>query len=352
MPSGIQEHDKGYLASSEAWHHDERYIITGTEPVTYEQAASVANIPVAKIPLYQLLETTQLPVAADDGTPGVVDINDIRTIDGAFAVVRTDLNLVLAPMVGRAYHPTPHLEILNWVNEILLKVYPQLAIMGTGTLMNGAQYFLQLQAKEFFVHGDESACSMKLLYGQHYGVSAHICAAVVERVVCKNTWKMAISEADLSGKLQQHKHTRNAAAEVTKDLDMMGNLYLQLDKHVELLEGFVAQAVDTAFLTKFLDAFYPLAEKAGRSQTMALNHRQAITAGFESQALADTLAPFARNTRYSLWQAFSGHVDHDGSIRNGDELDKDWDCRLGTRADFKTKAFKFLATGETAPQIG
>ena len=30
MPSGIQEHDKGYLAGSEAWHHDERYIITGT----------------------------------------------------------------------------------------------------------------------------------------------------------------------------------------------------------------------------------------------------------------------------------------------------------------------------------
>ena len=336
MSAGIMEFDKGFLAGGEAWHHDPKYIITGENPVTYEQASEVAAVPVNKVELSRM-------ITADD-------INEIKTVEGAFCLVRPDHNVVLAPMVGRAYHATPHQEILDWVNEILLQVYPDLHIMGCGTMMNGAQFFLQLQAKEFFVNGDESANNLKLLYGQHYGVSAHICAAVIERVVCQNTWKMAISEAELAGKIKQHKHTRNAAAEVVKDLDMMANLYLQLDKHILLLEGFTQLAVDSEYLTAFLDSFYPVPKEEGRAQTIALNHRLLIQQEFESVALAETLAPFARNTRYALWQAFSGHVDHDGNIKNGDDMAKDWDCRLGTRAAFKSKACAFLASGQVPEQ--
>jgi len=348
MGHGIGKFDKGYLAGSEAWHHHPNYIITGKEPVTIEQAQEVAAVPVLKVPLYMLtkcLETEPQDTLNEHGaglTP-IEDINEIQSVEGAYALVRPDHNIVLAPMVGRAYHPTEHGTILQWVNEILLQVYPELAIMGCGTMNNGAQFFIQIQAKEFFVAGDESSNNLKLLYGQHYGVSPHITAACVERVVCQNTWQIAVNEATLNNRIKQHKHTRNAAVAVTEYLDMMANILLGLDKHILLLEGFTKLAVDSEFMVEFLDKFYPLPKESdGRAYTIAINHRVAIQEVFESQDLEEELKPFARKTRYALWQAFTGHVDHDGNIKNGDDSLKDWDCRLGLRAKLKAQGFKWL----------
>lgn len=318
MSANIFELDKGKLSGTETWHGLPQYELVGDRPVTIEEAAPVVDFPIEKRPTF-LAEGTKT---------------------GAYAIVRTDTPepTVLAPAVGSRYVATPHLHIFNQMTENLLASFPELKICGTGTLNNGAAWWIQFLAASYYVPGDTSKQELRLCYSQEYGKSAHKVFCTTVRIVCNNTLRAAQASSAAAGMIRRFAHTRSAKTKINANLDAMAELHLGLQRHQELMAELTSHQVTGKQVEEFLSRFIP--EPESDATVSESRHDTAVAAFNTIFVSGQHMDPKVARSRYAVLQAFTDYVDHNSYSRSDAER---WvDSLDGARATLKEQARDYL----------
>lgn len=322
MAHGIMSIDKGFVNAVSTWHGLDQYVCIPDRPITMQEAISVADYGIEKIPLYRMTM---------DGA--------MAEVEGAHCIIRSDTQNVLVPTVGDRFHVESNTRLLNVVDEHLMAIYPDLQIESVGTLWGGATFFLNLKVGEYQIKTDKSPTIANLMYCNPLGKGAYTACAHNTRIVCANTERMAELQGMANGSLKKFRHTISADAKINEHLIDMAELKVGLKAHTDLLNGLADQEVSVEEVDAFLNKIMPVPEKEGRGKTVAENNRTAFLNIFEG-VQKDTLSnPY---TKYGFYQAFTDWVDHEKTSRNADDASIKFDGIMGVRSDQKEKVLAVL----------
>lgn len=327
MSHEIMKLDIGFLSGTSTWHGLKAYACIGNRAVTSDEVFKVVDFPVEKVPTW----VHYAPNGAGHGGE--------EKPSGSYAVIRTDHNMVLAPAVGERYLATPHRDVWYQINEFLLAEFTTLKVCGTGTMNNGACWFIQMLAEEYYIKGDESANQLRLSYSQKYGAESHKVFCTTTRIVCNNTRRMALADAAAKRMFSRHKHTKGAVQKINADLELMAQLHLAVQKEQEIMYHLASTQVDSAYIKGFVDAFIP-APPVDASARMVNQFKEAREAVAKVFASGQHMTAGTQTSRYALLNAFTDYVDHHTYSRS--EADRWMDSQNGSRADVKDAALAYL----------
>lgn len=315
MAHGITEEDKGFVHGT-TWHQLPQFIQLD-RPVTKEEARLVLDYPLAKQPLFRLV----------DGQP--------EQVPDAFCIARTDSNHVLLPTCGRVLKAINNGEFFNLIDRGLLAAYPELELESVGTLWGGQTAFVNIKLAEWAVKGDQSPTISRLMYFNSLGSSYQACAHDV-RIVCNNTLRMAAVSGLANQTLARFRHTASAGAKITEYLLNLAEVKLGLKRHMELMNELARRPITTAEVERFLGEFLPGPE--GPPPIGIKSKRDEIRTVFESDQSLGTIG----KTRYGLLQATTYWLDHGKLRKNQDEALRLWDGIVGDRSARKQQAVDLL----------
>ncbi len=315
MAHGITEEDKGFVHGT-TWHQLPQFIQLD-RPVTNEEARLVLDYPLAKQPLFRLV----------DGQP--------EQVPDAFCIARTDSNHVLLPTCGRVMAAPSNVEFFNLIDRGLLAAYPELELESVGTLWGGQTAFVNIKLAEWAVKGDQSPTVSRLMYFNSLGSSYQACAHDV-RIVCNNTLRMAAVSGLANQTLARFRHTASAGAKITEYLLNLAEVKLGLKRHMELMNELARRPITTAEVERFLGEFLPGPE--GPPPIGIKSKRDEIRTVFESDQSLGTIG----KTRYGLLQATTYWLDHGKLRKNQDEALRLWDGIVGDRSARKQQAVDLL----------
>lgn len=318
MAHMIFDEDRGVVWGT-TWHGLPQYI-QQDGPVSYDQALEVLDYP---------LETIRLGF----------DLEGAHHQVEAFAVIRRDTNSVLVDHVGTEFTVMNNANLLNVVNDGLLKDFPELKIESVGTLRHGAVAFVNIKMDEFQVKGDTSPTVNRLMYYNPLGLGAYKVCAHSIRIVCNNTLMAAQAQGKANDSLTKISHTKFSPDRVNTKLIDLAEVMLGLTAHREQMEYLATQQVDGEYITTFLDNLFPVSDDATdavRSRTTG--RRMEVMAQFASDQGLNGIA----FTRYGLLQAVTYLADHDDPRKGSDDAFVTWDGLVGARANQKQKALALL----------
>jgi phage/plasmid-like protein (TIGR03299 family) len=257
---------------------------------------------------------------------------------GVFSIVRTDLDVTLVPSVGSRFVAQSNSHMLNVIDEFILASYQDLEIESVGTLWGGATAFVNLKLGEFVVRGDTSLNVTNLMYANPLGKGSYLACAHTTRIVCNNTLRAAAAQGAANQTLKKFRHTKTATEKIRDHIIDLAEVKMELTSFVAQLDNLADQKVNSVYLDRFLNEFFPVAEE-GRAQTMAENAREKLTTVFESKQEMRG----ASDTKYAILNAFTDYTDHLAiSRKNTDDGAIMWDGLNGVRAADKDKVFDWL----------
>jgi len=322
MAHGIMEKDRGFVSGVKStWHKMAQYICFADRAITIDEAMSVARYP---------LEKRRLEYANPDGAFTQVD---------AWAVVRSDHNITLVDHVGKKFVAMGNEQMVHFLNEGLLCIYPELHIESVGTLGNGATFFISMKVDERQVKGDKSPTATSLLFENPLGKGAYRAFAHTERVLCKNTLRIAESEGLANQSMKKFGHFSGAKEKISEHLIDMAKMKLCIDSHFELLNHLSGQMVSDNQVNQFLDKLFPIPLDEGRIKTAALKSRGQFLNIFDGVQTETLDNP---HTRYGLLQAYTDWSDHVKSARGLDDAAIIMDGLSGGRGAMKQKVLSIL----------
>lgn len=324
----ITPYDRGYFTQihqpGDLWHGRPEFILVGDRYVSMEEASHVCDVPLQKVQLSATIA----------GIPTPVD---------AFAIYRTDLNKVLVPAVGRLFHAEPYMNMLQRINVAILQPL-ELSIAGIGTLEMGRTLFIQIPIKSYRIGEDASEHVCYLTYAGKLGETRHKFMLVETRIVCDNTRRMAIAEAQMKGMLSSFKHTVNASENIALGLRSLHALYGAIEKDAAHLQQLQMFLYDREYLSRFLDKFIGVVPTGPDSIDRVTKHREK----FMELLRAGDPAIHHRlmDTRYWIFQTYTNWLDRHAPTRNVEkediEIDGFYDGFAGESADLKSQLFNWL----------
>jgi len=321
MGHGIGELDKGFVSGEGTWHGLPQYVVVPDRPITMEEAMTVADYPVKKRPLYRQNMLGEYEEAE------------------AWEVVRTDHDAVLVPHVGSKFEATSNKFMLSYIDEHLLAQYPDLKIESTGTLFDGATFFLNLRVYEFQVKGDKSQTCSNLMYANPLGRGAYVACANNVRIVCNNTERAAEAQGLANDSLKRFRHTASAKQQINDHLVDMAELKLALKQHEDTLNFLADMSVSSKDVEGFLDFALPFPKVEGRARTMASAAREQfmhLLEGGQASTMKDGF------TKYGLYCAYTDFADHYNKGASMDDGAIRFDSLIGQRSGKKQAAFEWL----------
>lgn len=327
MAHGIQKLDKGIVSGvTHTWHGIPSYVCKPDQSVTADEAREVLTYPVEKCQLY---------------------LQDGELVEGAYALKRTDHNIILWPNVGERYTILHNNQVFESVVMGILSQYSTIQIESVGTLWNGQKAFVNLLVGEFHVKGDNSKTVNRLMYSNSFGGSSYLACAHSTRIVCDNTRRMATAQGMANETLKKFKHTASAGEKINQHFVDLAGLFLKIEEDKKILDSMVDMKIDQEYVKNFLDRLVPLPViriegESSRATTIATNTRDKIVDIFEN---CDNLQGTIARSRYALLNAVTDYVDHHSTLRNGDDAGKRfWNGLFDVNKDaMKQKAFDLLS---------
>lgn len=319
MAHAIMEHDKGYVLGS-TWHKHPNYITQET-PVTIDQALEVMSYPMEIFPSFRqhLVE----------GVPQMIEI------PGAFHVVRTDHDIVLAPMIGGRYDVFPNSHLIDHVKKNVLDVYPDLSIESAGTLYNGKVAFCNIKVDKWNVEGDESSIEQRMMYYNPIGLGSYKVCSHTTRIVCNNTLRVAEKQGKENGSLVKIRHTKTAADRLSGAMDTIATERLELTTFQQQVAELARTKMTQAQAEKFFKHVFRVSEKDASAR--AVKKYDEVMATLESDKTID------KKTAWGVLNAFTYTVDHAEVRKTQDQMAITWDALIGDRAKLKTSVHSQLA---------
>lgn len=322
MAHGIMEHDKGFVHGT-TWHGLENYKQLD-RPVMYSEAVEVMDYPIEKRELFRK-NADGLMVPAD----------------GAYEIVRSDMDFVLAPMVGNQFICESNLELLEFVKVAFLDNFKEIEIESVGTLFGGSTCFLNLKLAEHHVKGDESPTMSNLMYYNPIGKGSYKTCAHTTRIVCANTLRIAELEGGRNGTMLKVRHTGGAKERISDHLVDIAQIHMGLEKHQEKMEFLTGIEMNAERAEAYFKALFPIDEKKA-SEAMVTRRENKILEINQIFNSDQSLKGATRTSAYAMLQATTDFVDHTAPRANADSMSVSWNGLVGQGSEFKDLALKAL----------
>jgi phage/plasmid-like protein (TIGR03299 family) len=331
----IFEADAGVVWGT-AWHNLPQYIQQET-PVTIEQARKVLSYPVVKVPVF---------------------LQDGREVPGTSALLRTDINQILYPAVGKEYTVADNNQILDIVEQTFLKPYPELKIESVGTLKNGQTCFVNVRLLEDAVAGDRSSTVHNFAISQGFGGVSIPMFLHSTRIVCMNTLRQAEMQGIANKSLRRVRHTKGVMDRIAEYAFDLQAVLVGIEKQTAVFSDWATVKIDSNGLETYFDAMFPLppvdepsADDAlkldaeedetpkSRTATYVMKKRDTVESIWDNEE--DLQGPI-RHTKYALFQATTAFVDHHSTTRGADAGYKYWSGLTGLRDAEKQRSYRIL----------
>lgn len=319
--------DAGILEGNEpTWHGMKEYRLVGDTPITIPDVEKLIDYEIRTVPMY-----------------AKTDNNVYQPIDGLRAVCRVKPDGSLFPLsraVGRRFVAPPRKEILHSFDEGLLAKFSGLKIAGAGTLGGGQTFFIQLRVEDYHINGDQSDHQLRLSYTDSYGEAMRVfCTGV--RIVCQNTLRYGLLDAEAKNMFAKIRHTAGAVAAVETKMDLFAKIHLGLMDEIEELERLTKMDVDGKYVDAFVEKMFPMPDDP-QDHVVTVNRvnaaRDKVVELFEQSS--NTMDQSIATSRYALLQAFTDTVDHHVYYRSPG---KRWQEGLdGVGAIMKDEALEYL----------
>jgi len=222
--------------------------------------------------------------------------------------------------------------------RILEGVYGGQAVVdAAGTLRNGAREWCLVKRSAWNVSRDDSVLTYDLWLNHHDGSGCFSLHRTNIRVVCANTWKMAVQGGN---RVFGVRHTKNVAQGVEAALQVLGYVESQ-----EQSQRAAAQRMATAYMSR---------DEASKAFNVLLGIRDGVEASTRAENQAKELNRLfmtgAGNHGLTRWDAFNAvteYVDHGRATRVADGRDgaevRFESVLMGSGDALKAKAFDLLS---------
>ena len=275
-----------------------------------------------------------------------------------FALVRDSDSKVLGPS-GKDYIPIQNRQAFDFFKKFTDA--GQMRMETAGSLQGGKQVWVLAKLKQSFIlPGNDEVTGYLLLSSPHIWGKSFVIKFVTIRVVCMNTFTMAMNEAKY-GKGFRMPHIRAFDAEVAQEAA------ISLGIANELFDGFEATAnklartkVDTDVVVRYIaDVFQPelIVEQFGKSFYKATEAKQAemlldptspkVDASQFKRSAYDVLTAVNRqpgadleSTRGTLWGAFNAVTYYSDHLAGRDRDNAIYSSWFGPKAATKSQALK------------
>lgn len=282
----------------------------------------------------------------------------VLPIQEYFALVRDSDHKVLGPS-GKEYLPIQNKQAFDFFKKFTDA--GQMRMETAGSLQDGKQIWVLAKLKRsFMLPGNDEVAAYILLSSPHIWGRSFVIKFVTIRVVCMNTFTMAMGESQF-GKGFRMPHIRAFDAEVARDAAV------SLGIANELFEGFEATAnklaktrVDTEVVVRYVaDLYQPelIVDQFGKSFYKASEAKQAemlmdpsspkIDTNQFKRTAYDILSVVNRqpgadldSAKGTLWGAFNATTYHSDHLAGRDRDNALYSAWFGPKAVNKSQALK------------
>lgn len=244
--------------------------------------------------------------------PDPTAVDGFMKVPGKQAITRSDTGAVLGVFSdGYEIH-----QYGDWLLERVATILDDgLSIGSAGLLRGGAQAWVSVEVPENITTPEGvvfrpnlTACT------SHDGSMATTYKRMVTNVVCDNTLSAGLGEVGQEIKIRHSKYSRMRIQEARDALVM---IHTVADDFAAEVEALCKIDVSDKAWSAFLNAHAPVADekgaaKEGRSLTLALNERDALTALWNRDP---RVSPW-KGTAFGVLQAVNTHTHHGGTVRN------------------------------------
>lgn len=241
------------------------------------------------------------------------DGNKIEVPD-SFAVVRGDINQAIG-VVGKNYEIFQNSEAFAFFDEV---VGDKLAVYETAGALHGGRkvWILAKLPQELFIKGtDDRTDSYVLLGTSHDGSQALMMMPTLTRVVCHNTYTLAMSNFSIESGIKV-RHTRNMKAKVSLARERLSIINEQITEYQEQSNYLASINVNAAQFKAYIETLFP-DNKDAKNNTRTVNMRNMMTLNFEDNEFKET-----DGTAWAAFNAVTRYVDHQRSTKGTDDTDR------------------------------
>jgi phage/plasmid-like protein (TIGR03299 family) len=233
--------------------------------------------------------------------------NNSIVVPNQFAIVRGDTNDVLG-VVGKNYKIFENQEAFSFFDEV---VGDKLAIYETAGALHGGKivWILAKLPKEIRAgNSDDISNSYVLLTTSHDGSRSVMMMPTLVRVVCNNTYTLAVSEYSTDSGIRM-RHTKNMANHLSLAKQRLSIVNTKIDEYQEKVNLLAGKQISPKLLEKYAEAMFPDNSKA-KHNTRTENMRENIYSNFEEKEITKT-----DGTWWKAVNAVTYYVDHQRSTK-------------------------------------
>jgi phage/plasmid-like protein (TIGR03299 family) len=292
--------------------------------------------------------------------PSIVDGQEFETmsVPDFFTLVRDSDNKILGP-AGKDYVPTQNKQAFDFFKKFT--DVGQMRMETAGSLQEGRQVWVLAKVmKSFSLPGGDEVGGYLLLSSPHVWGKSFIIKFVTIRVVCMNTFTMAMNESKF-GKGFRMPHIRAFDGDVAEEARISLGIAKELFQDFETTAGKLAKTkVDVDVVVRYVaDVFQPelIVDSFGKSFYKQNESKQAellidpsspkVDAAQFKRSAYEVLSMVNRqpgadleSTRGTLWGAFNAatyYTDHVAGRDRDNALHSAW---FGPRSVLKTTALR------------
>ena len=250
--------------------------------------------------------------------------NDLSTVDADgnkievpnnYAIVRGDTNAVLG-VVGKNYKIFENAQAFKFFDDV---IGDKLAVYETAGALHGGKlvWILAKLPKTIRAAGsDDISDSYVLLATSHDGSKSVTMMPTLVRVVCNNTYTLAVSEYSINTGIKI-RHSGSMEDKLSVAQERLKIVNTKLDDYQEKVDLLAGKNITSAQLDKYIEVLFPHNEKA-KHNTRTENMRQNVYNNFEDREIQKT-----DGTWWKALNAVTYYVDHQRSTKGTDDTARD-----------------------------
>lgn len=251
-----------------------------------------------------------------------------------YVTARTDNDQALGT-VGPRYGVFQYREVLDVLDALVDR--GELAYRVAGSWNKGAVAFLSANVVggEVMIGGDEHAPYMTATTS-HDGSMAVSMAAHIMRIVCQNTYQLALSEARGSGSILSFRHTGDLQAKVAHAVDALAETRKRVAQYGQVANRLAAVSLTQEKVEAYVNTLFPVPDD-DKAHIRIETHRATVLELFASAP--DLQRTGVRGTAWAAFQAVTAWVDHLRGRTTTDATKRLQTAMTGTGAALKAQAF-------------
>jgi phage/plasmid-like protein (TIGR03299 family) len=230
--------------------------------------------------------------------------------------MRSDTQEVIS-VVHDTYRPIQNTVLWDIVDALVAQ--PNVKYETAGVLRGGCTLWVLAKLDEpWQVPGDPSATVPYIMATTaHDGTHSTSATGMSVRVVCWNTWQMAIKEAQRKGMYYAFRHTANVQQRLDEAREALSTVRGVFERYKELTLELANHPVTQDGVTEFIMRFIPDPQRemaTPRAVTFVNEARAKLAAIMGSQTIPEA----HRRTAYGLWCAGIEFLDHERVYRTNE----------------------------------